>query len=116
MLSRFLVLLILAGLANGANENRVPQAGGLSTDERAMVAAIDASNDRALALLERVVNINSGTMNFAGVREVGAIFRAELDALGFTTEWVDGTPFERAGHLVAEHPGTGPRFLLIGHL
>src|SRR5688572_27173134 len=120
MLSRFLVVLILVGLTNGANENAVPQAGGLTTDERAMVAAIDASNDRALALLERVVNINSGTMNFAGVREVGAIFRTELDALGFKTEWVDGTPFGRAGHLVAEHAaqqgGTGPRFLLIGHL
>ena len=112
MPSRLLVALIIAGI--------MPQAGALSTDERAMVAAIDASNDRAIALLERVVNINSGTMNFAGVREVGAIFRAELDALGFTTEWVDGAPFGRAGHLVAEHVaqsgGTGPRFLLIGHL
>src|SRR5688572_18173862 len=105
MLSRLLVPLIIAGM--------LPQAGTLSPDERAMVAAIDASNDRAIALLERVVNINSGTMNFAGVREVGAIFRAELDALGFTTEWVDGAPFGRAGHLVAEHVaqlgGTGPR-------
>jgi len=29
---------------------------------------------------------------------------------------VDGTPFNRAGHLVAEHPGPGPGLLLIGHL
>jgi glutamate carboxypeptidase len=108
MLSRILIVLAFAGL--------IPQAGGLTTEERTMVAAIDASNAQALALLERVVNINSGTMNFAGVREVGAIFKAELDALGFTTEWVDGAPFGRAGHLVAEHRGTGPRFLLIGHL
>lgn len=108
MLSRLFFALVLAGL--------LPQAGTLTSEERALTAAIDAGNDRALALLERVVNINSGTMNFAGVREVGAIFRTELDALGFTTEWVDGTPFGRAGHLVAEHRGTGPRFLLIGHL
>jgi glutamate carboxypeptidase len=67
-------------------------------------------------LLERLVNINSGTMNFAGVREVGSILRKELDALGFETRWVDGTPFGRAGHLVAERTGTGPRLLLIGHL
>ncbi len=93
-----------------------PQAGGLSTEERALTAFIDADNDRALALLEKVVNINSGTMNFAGVRAAGALLRPEFDALGFKTEWVDGAPFQRAGHLVADHPGPGPRILLIGHL
>ncbi len=36
--------------------------------------------------------------------------------LGFKTRWVDGAPFQRAGHLVAEHRGAGPRILLIGHL
>src|SRR5262249_47955028 len=33
--------------------------------ERAIVQAVDAGNADALALLERIVNINSGTMNFA---------------------------------------------------
>ena len=89
---------------------------GLTSDERSLGAYIDAHNHEALALLERVVNINSGTQNFEGVREVGRAFRAELDALGFNTRWVDGAPFKRAGHLVADHPGTGPRILLIGHL
>ena len=78
--------------------------------------AVDAHNADALALLERIVNINSGTMNFAGVRKVGDALRAELDALGFKTRWVDGASFRRAGHLVAEHPGPGPKILLIGHL
>jgi glutamate carboxypeptidase len=91
-----------------------PQAG--SPVERAIVSAIDAHNAEALALLERVVTINSGTQNLAGVREVGAIFRAELDALGFKTSWIDGASWQRAGHLVADHPGAGPRILLIGHL
>ena len=88
----------------------------LTAEERAIVAYVDAHNDEALALLERVVNINSGTQNFAGVREVGRIFGAELEAIGFRTEWVDGAAFHRAGHLVARHPGAGPRILLIGHL
>lgn len=88
----------------------------LSPAERALTAFVEKDNDRALALLERVVNINSGTMNLAGVREVGDALRPEFDALGFKTEWVDGTPFGRAGHLVADHPGAGPRILLIGHL
>ena len=69
-----------------------------------------------IALLERAVNINSGTQNFTGVREVGKLFAAELEALGFTTRWVDGSSFKRAGHLVAEHPGPGKPVLLIGHL
>jgi len=88
----------------------------LSSAERALVAYIDVHNGDALALLERAVNINSGTQNFDGVREVGRLFRAELDAIGFTTRWVDGAPFKRAGHLVADHPAPGPRILLIGHL
>src|SRR6478736_8062984 len=89
---------------------------GAPAPERAMVAYIDAHNAEALALLERVVNINSGTQNFAGVREVGAVFLASFDRLGFKTRWVDGAPFQRAGHLVAEHRGAGPTILLVGHL
>jgi glutamate carboxypeptidase len=87
-----------------------------SGPERAIVAAVDAGNPAALALLERAVNINSGTHNFAGVRAVGDVFRKEFDDLGFKTTWVDGAAFKRAGHLVAEHPGQGPKILLIGHL
>lgn len=87
-----------------------------SPAERSIVAAVDVNNAGALALLERVVDINSGTHNFPGVRAVGDVFRKELDALGFKTTWIDGAPFKRAGHLVADHPGKGPRILLIGHL
>jgi len=84
--------------------------------ERAITTYIDAHNAQALALLERVVNINSGTQNFAGVRQVGDVFRDELTRLGFRTSWIDGAAWKRAGHLVAEHAGRGPKVLLIGHL
>jgi glutamate carboxypeptidase len=52
------------------------------------------------------------------VRAVGAVFRAELDALGFATRWEDGASYGRAGHLIAERgPERGrPHLLLIGHL
>ena len=93
-----------------------PAQAGLQAPERTIAAYVDAHNDEALALLARVVNINSGTQNFAGVREVGAIFRASFDALGFKTTWVDGAAFQRAGHLVAVHPGKGQKILLVGHL
>ncbi len=88
----------------------------LSHSERAIAQSVDAHNDRALALLERVVNINSGTHNPEGVRAVGKIFRDELDALGFKTTWVPQDDVKRGGHLIAEHAGPGPRILLIGHL
>jgi glutamate carboxypeptidase len=88
----------------------------LSANERTVASYVDAHNSDALALLERVVNINSGTQNFDGVRQVGAIFRAELDELGFKTEWVDGAAWKRAGHLVATHPGASQKIVLIGHL
>ena len=82
----------------------------------AIVTHVDANQEQAFALLERAVNINSGTLNAAGVRQVGDLFRAEFDALGFRTEWVDGAPFGRAGHLLAQRGDRGPRILLIGHL
>jgi glutamate carboxypeptidase len=92
------------------------QGGALNADERGLVAFADKDNAAALTLLEQVVNINSGTQNFKGVRAVGKIFQQQFDALGFKTHWVDGAPFKRAGHLVAEHPAPGPKLLLIGHL
>ena len=70
---------------------------GLTPDERSLAGYIDSHNHEALALLERVVNINSGTQNYEGVKEVGRAFRDALDALGFTTRWVDGAPFSARG-------------------
>ena len=88
--------------------------------EKAIVAAVKTQQDPSVKLLEQVVNINSGTMNFEGVRAVAAVFRPRFEALGFKTHWVDGAPFGRAGHLVAEHAGPpgskGRHVLLIGHL
>ena len=108
--------VILATVEALANRATPLQGARVTPEEQTIVAAVDAANPAALALLERVVNINSGSMNFAGVRDVGKVFQAELDALGFTTRWVEGAPFQRAGHLVAERRGKGPRVLLIGHL
>src|SRR5687767_12250533 len=88
----------------------------LSHPERTIATAAKAQESRAVALLTQIVDVNSGTMNFAGVRKVADILRPQFDALGFTTKWVDGAPFGRAGHLVAERKGSGPHVLLIGHL
>jgi glutamate carboxypeptidase len=96
----------------------VAVAAGLSAAERRMVASVDRQLPARLALLERTVEVNSGTMNLDGVREVGRMFAPEFERLGFRTRWVDGAPFRRAGHLVARRDGRAgaTRVLLIGHL
>ena len=89
----------------------------LDATEAKIAAHVDAHADEAIALLERVVAINSGTMNHDGVRQVGQIFAQELEALGFETRWIPMDQVNRAGHLFAERAGTaGKRVLLIGHL
>lgn len=86
--------------------------------ELTMVDYIDRTNGQAEELLIESININSGTMNFSGVREVGALFQPHFAALGFETRWEDGGAFNRAGHLIADlrANGDGPKLLLIGHL
>ena len=84
--------------------------------EETMVRTVDAEHDRHIALLERMVNQNSGTLNLPGVRIVGDMVRTELEPLGFTVRWVDMAETGRAGHLIATHEGPGRNVLLIGHL
>lgn len=83
-----------------------------------IVKSIDSRYDAALSLLKESVNINSGTMNFEGVRRVGALYMEELNKLGFETKWSPGESFNRAGHLTAVQRGNGKgkKILLIGHL
>jgi glutamate carboxypeptidase len=112
----FPAALALAAALAGALQARA--AGPLSKAERRLVAAIDAREPAARTLLETAVNVNSGSNNLEGVRAVGALFRKEFESLGFTTEWIDGAAWGRAGHLIARHPAPEgvPRVLLIGHL
>lgn len=95
-----------------------PAAAQLSSAERRMSATIDAEQERTVAMLEKWVNQNSGTMNFPGVKAVGAMLREELEPLGFKVEWIDVGAANRAGHIVARHKGNGrgKRMLLIAHL
>ncbi len=86
--------------------------------EEAIVRQVDGQQAEAVAFLERIVNINSGTMNLPGVREVGRVFDAEFAAIGFETRWVSlPEEMNRAGHFFAERTGaSGKRLLLIGHM
>src|SRR6185295_10181285 len=76
----------------------VPAQARLSREEQAMTATVDRETDRTIALLERMVNRNSGTLNLEGVTAVGEMVRAELAPLGFDVRWVDMRATGRAGH------------------
>ena len=96
----------------------VPAMAQLSKAESKMAATVDAEYERSVALLERMVNQNSGTMNFEGVRKIADMMRAELEPLGFKLEWQDMAAAKRAGHLVATKTGKKgtKKLLLIAHL
>lgn len=103
----FLLFFTLPYLASAQLDNK----------ERKIVASVDKHEEKALDLLKKAVDINSGTMNFSGVQEVGKLFKNELDKLGFETRLTSGEAYGRAGHLVATHKGKpGLKLLLIGHL
>jgi glutamate carboxypeptidase len=88
--------------------------------EKRLVSEVKQLVPSSQQLLVEAVNINSGTMNFAGVKAVGALFKQEYDKLGFETQWQDGSEFGRAGHLVATHLSKSHpdsvKIMLIGHL
>lgn len=90
----------------------------LSPAEERIVRYVEAHVDETIDLLERTVNVNSGTLNLEGVREVADMMAPDFEALGFEVRWSELPPeTERAGHLIAERRGNrGARLLLIGHL
>lgn len=96
----------------------LPASGALSPAEKKMAAQVDADHEKSIALLERLVNQNSGSLNMDGVEKVGQMVRPELEALGFAVTWKPLRETKRAGHIIATHkgkPGT-TKMLLIGHL
>jgi len=96
-----------------------PAFAGLSETEERITQIIDQRDPAAREFLRQVVGINSGSMNFPGVRQVGDLFDKSFTDLGLKTRWVDGATFNRAGHLIAEHQAAklgSPHLLMIGHL
>ena len=91
---------------------------GLSKAEKTIQTYVDKHMEEAIDLVEKVVNINSGTLNIDGNKTVGKIFQTELDQLGFNTYWVTyPETVKRSGHLFAEmRGGKGKKIVMIGHL
>ncbi len=89
----------------------------VSKTEKRLVKYVDSHNAEAMQLLEQIININSGTMNFEGVKAVADVLMPKFAALGMEVEWKDGSEWKRAGHLIARTKGgKGKKIMLIGHL
>ena len=91
----------------------------LDKNEREIVKQVDKNIPQALEEIEQAVNINSGSLNIEGVKKVGALTSEQLKAIGFKVEWLDGSAFNRAGHVLATHESNEPdaiKILMIGHL
>lgn len=110
----FLVSCIFFQLGN----TTVLMAQKLSKKEKNLIKTVEQNHQKAIDFLEKIVNINSGTMNHEGVKEVGMVFKEQFESINFETRWID-MPAEvnRAGHFFAEQKGAkGKKLLLIGHL
>jgi len=95
----------------------------LSPAEVKMVRSVDAHADADLALLKKLVDLNSGTMHMAGVEAVKDNLTPQFASLGFKVRWVPmQSQTARAGDLIAEHlcpvgeGQCGKKLLLIGHM
>ena len=121
------ILIAMTSIAQQVKTAAAAVSKGLTKEEQQVMAWIDAHMPQAIEMLKESVNINSGTLNMAGVKKVGALFAKEFEKAGFTTEWVAmPDSIKRAGHLVASRRAAtssiksssnkGKRLFLIGHL
>lgn len=108
-----------------AAENIEP---ALTADELALSQWLDGQEDDMVEMIERITNINSGSLNKPGVNEMADIFSRELQQLGFSISTLPGETIEMpscpgsnynidvADHVLASRAGNGTRLLLMGHL
>ena len=108
-----------------AQENIEPL---ISAEESQFNDWLDDQEEEMLSMLETITNINTGSLNKAGVNELASIFSRELRQLGFSISTAPGDQIDMpscpgsdytvdvADHVLARSPGSGKKLLLMGHL
>jgi glutamate carboxypeptidase len=82
-----------------------------------VLAAAKQCESKERSLIERLVQIDSGTGDVPGLTAVGALLRTELEAIGARVESVAAVAPAQGDNLVATLTGTGKgRILLIAHI
>ncbi|EFW79734.1 M20/M25/M40 family metallo-hydrolase [Pseudomonas savastanoi] len=93
-----------------------PAPAAMAEPHKAIQTDAEQYKDEALKLLERLVNIDSGSGYVPGLTKVSDIAIEELKKLGATIELVPNTP-EASNHVVATLKGTGKaKILLMAHM
>jgi glutamate carboxypeptidase len=57
--------------------------------EKKIVSEAQGMSADAISFLEKIANINSGTMNLDGVRQVGKALSGEFESIGFKISWIE---------------------------
>jgi glutamate carboxypeptidase len=87
-----------------------------ATRDEALYAQAERYKGEAIKLLERLVNIDTGTGQEKGLDQVVGILTSELTQLGANIELVNSAPIA-GSNIVATFTGTGKgRVLLIAHM
>lgn len=90
--------------------------GVFAEPHKQVLADAEQYKPEALKLLERLVNIDSGSGYEPGLKQVSDIAIDELKKLGATIELVPNTP-EKTNHVLATLKGTGKaKILLMAHM
>ncbi|PKI14896.1 M20/M25/M40 family metallo-hydrolase [Colwellia sp. 12G3] len=113
------LLVFLAASLTSSIVNSAYAKTPLDINEQNIVKQVELLLPQALKDIEQAVNINSGSMNLEGVTQVGLLAKQQLSAIGFEVQWLDGSAFNRAGHILATHQSSNPnalKILMIGHL
>jgi len=122
---RLLISSLLLSLPLSAAENLEPNIAPL---EQELVSWLADKETEMINLLERLTNINSGSLNKAGMAELAELFSQELSAMGFDIDTLPGGRIDMpscpgsdysidlADHVLAAKSGSGKRLLLMGHL
>lgn len=122
------LLFLVTGLPSNSGSATEAIEASLTTAELETNLWLDGQEDNMLDMLKRLTNINSGSLNKAGVDELATIFSQELRQLGFLISTLPGDVIEMpscpgsdysidvADHILAQRRGSGTRLLLMGHL
>ena len=79
-MKKILLYIVLSGILYPINSSYGQR---LSRTEKKIVEKVKAMDEASIDFLEKVVNINSGTMNLAGVKKVGDEFSTAFQTIGF---------------------------------
>ena len=126
-LTSLVLTLASSALAAVDSPRLEPNTTTISPAEMILTDWIGAQQNAMITDLEKIVEINSGTLNSEGINRVRDILSKELSALGFQTRTAPGGKVtsltckggdvQFADHLIATLPaGDGPKLLLNGHL